>query len=219
MAFCKEKQIILCCFPPHTTHILQPLDVSFFPPLKQRWKNLIRSWQIENKGADIQKHNVPAFSSKLINEENFDSVIKKACGICPFNADAVDYTKCVNIKESQNAQDTAYELDLQKSAQLKSHRQFIESKIDPDILQRFENARAAGIAWKAEDEYELLYDLWVKSVEDYTKSDNDQQSPSFLPLVSEDLSPSNTNGENFMEFEFPEFSEPNYSEGECHQTK
>ena len=30
--FCNEKKIILLCLPPHTTHMLQPLDMSVFGP-------------------------------------------------------------------------------------------------------------------------------------------------------------------------------------------
>lgn len=28
--FCKREKIVPACLPPHTTHVLQPLDVSFF---------------------------------------------------------------------------------------------------------------------------------------------------------------------------------------------
>ncbi|KAG5873276.1 hypothetical protein JTB14_010520 [Gonioctena quinquepunctata] len=99
----------------------------------------------------------------------------------------------LEIKESQNAQNISNEPESQKSAQVLSHRQFVESKIDADVLQRFKHAKAAGIAWEADDKYELLYDLWVKAIEDDTNADNDQQSPSCLPLASEDLNPSITN--------------------------
>lgn len=39
--FCRENGIILICLPPNTTHMLQPLDVAFFFPLKQAWKKFI----------------------------------------------------------------------------------------------------------------------------------------------------------------------------------
>ncbi|KAG5892065.1 hypothetical protein JTB14_022723 [Gonioctena quinquepunctata] len=122
--------------------------------------------------------------------------------------------KCVEIKDSQNAQNISNEPESQKSAQVLSHRQFVESKIDADVQQRFKHVKAAGIAWEADDKYELLYDLWVKAIEDDINADNDQQSPSCLPLH-----PPITNDDNVMEFEFPEFSEPNFDEGKYHQTK
>jgi hypothetical protein len=35
IAFCIDKSIDLVVLPPHTSHILQPLDISVFSPLKQ----------------------------------------------------------------------------------------------------------------------------------------------------------------------------------------
>ena len=37
--YAKEKDVILFCLPPHTTHESQPLDISVFKPLKQNWQN------------------------------------------------------------------------------------------------------------------------------------------------------------------------------------
>ena len=34
----RERGVHLVCFPPHMTHILQPLDVSVYHPLKQAWQ-------------------------------------------------------------------------------------------------------------------------------------------------------------------------------------
>jgi hypothetical protein len=44
--FCKENNIYTLCMPPHSSHLLQPLDVGCFSPLKRAYsrevKNLIR---------------------------------------------------------------------------------------------------------------------------------------------------------------------------------
>ena len=40
---CEESKIIALCMPPHASHILQPLDVGCFAPLKQAYKNEIKS--------------------------------------------------------------------------------------------------------------------------------------------------------------------------------
>lgn len=42
--FCLEQEILTLCMPPHSSHILQPLDVSCFGPLKKAYGH-----QIENK--------------------------------------------------------------------------------------------------------------------------------------------------------------------------
>ena len=35
--FCVESSIRLYCLPPHTTHLLQPLDVGLFGPLQHAY--------------------------------------------------------------------------------------------------------------------------------------------------------------------------------------
>jgi hypothetical protein len=45
--YCKDNKIITVCIPPHSSHILQPLDVGCFAPLKKVYgrqaENLIRN--------------------------------------------------------------------------------------------------------------------------------------------------------------------------------
>ena len=33
LSFCLEHNMLVLCLPPHSTHILQPLDVGLFSPL------------------------------------------------------------------------------------------------------------------------------------------------------------------------------------------
>lgn len=35
--YCKDKNTISICMPPHSSHILQPLDIGCFSPLKQAY--------------------------------------------------------------------------------------------------------------------------------------------------------------------------------------
>jgi hypothetical protein len=39
--FCRENAIICLCMPPHTSHLLQPLDVGVFGPLKRVYGKLV----------------------------------------------------------------------------------------------------------------------------------------------------------------------------------
>lgn len=38
--FCRDNKIILYCFPPHASHIMQPLDIAVYGPLKNHGQNL-----------------------------------------------------------------------------------------------------------------------------------------------------------------------------------
>ncbi|EFQ84978.1 hypothetical protein PTT_20237 [Pyrenophora teres f. teres 0-1] len=40
--YCTENKIITLCMPPHTSHLLQPLDVSCFSPLKRAYSHRIQ---------------------------------------------------------------------------------------------------------------------------------------------------------------------------------
>lgn len=37
----KENNIEIVCLPPHSTHILQPLDVAVFKPMKTEWRKIV----------------------------------------------------------------------------------------------------------------------------------------------------------------------------------
>ena len=43
MEFCDQNKIVPLCLPPHSTHLLQPLDVGVFGPLGKAYKQLVSS--------------------------------------------------------------------------------------------------------------------------------------------------------------------------------
>ena len=43
MEFCDQNKIVPLCLPPHSTHLLQPLDVGVFGPLSKAYKQLVSS--------------------------------------------------------------------------------------------------------------------------------------------------------------------------------
>ena len=56
----QDKGIVLYTFPPHTTHLLQPLDVGVFGPLKHVWSQILKEFKLETLAAKVDKR---AFSS------------------------------------------------------------------------------------------------------------------------------------------------------------
>ena len=55
LKFCKEKSIELVALFPNSPHIIQPLDVAFFHPLKDAYKKSIREYKVDNNTVNIKK--------------------------------------------------------------------------------------------------------------------------------------------------------------------
>ncbi|KAF2174999.1 CENP-B protein, partial [Zopfia rhizophila CBS 207.26] len=59
---CKEKNIITLCMPSHSSHLLQPLDVGCFRPLKQAYRRQIEDLMRNYIGHITKLEFLPAFS-------------------------------------------------------------------------------------------------------------------------------------------------------------
>lgn len=141
-----ENQITILKLPPHTSHLLQPLDLSVFKSLKTRWDAKLVEWQRKNVGVKIPK----CIFSKLIGEiwtdtkpEIIINGFVKA-GICPINRNVVpielfDPTALQRWKSSQ-AQKMADESLPSTSAQdnhqmpTSTTRMHNDYQITPDLL-------------------------------------------------------------------------------------
>ena len=51
--FARDNGIEMITLPPHCTHTMQPLDRSFFKPLKSAYNRAADSWMSQNKGRRI----------------------------------------------------------------------------------------------------------------------------------------------------------------------
>ena len=55
----RSKGVHLVCLPPHTTHLLQPLDVGVYGPVKKTWKMIIKQHNLETQAERIVKEDFP----------------------------------------------------------------------------------------------------------------------------------------------------------------
>lgn len=96
---CEESDIQLVLLPPHTSHALQPLDVSFFKPLATYYHQQATSWQHSNIGKGITKI---VFGGLLKHAWNLSASVGNASegfektGIYPFNPHAISPHKFVS---------------------------------------------------------------------------------------------------------------------------
>ena len=89
---CKQNNIQLCFLPAHTSHILQPLDLSCFGPEKRYYRAEIRKMATLNDAAQVQKlHFIQCYQkarAEGLSERNIRSSWK-AAGLVPWNPQKV----------------------------------------------------------------------------------------------------------------------------------
>jgi len=91
LEFCFENNIILCRLPSHTSHKLQPCDVSVFAPLKAHYRDQVD--RLERGGVNtIGKEHFTSLYSPARKAAFTSKNIKAgfaACGLFPLNPDRV----------------------------------------------------------------------------------------------------------------------------------
>lgn len=94
LAACEKYDIAFICLPSNATHLMQPLDVAFYAPLKKYWRQILTDWK-KNEGrklSTLSKDVFPQLLKKLHNRltedgkgsQNLISGFRKA-GLYPFD--------------------------------------------------------------------------------------------------------------------------------------
>lgn len=117
ITYAKEHGIVLFCFPPHCTHRVQPLDVSFYAPLRSFYNQELSSWLKNHPGRTVTHFQVAEILNlaymKAATIKNATSGFSST-GISPFNANIfpdwmfspADVTDIPYEGDNQNEQNT-----------------------------------------------------------------------------------------------------------------
>ena len=65
--FCISHQIELIALFPNATHIIQPMDVALFRPLKLNWRKVVLEWRMEHNGVSVDKINFATVLKRAID--------------------------------------------------------------------------------------------------------------------------------------------------------
>ena len=108
-----KNKIHLLRSPSHTTHLLQPLDVGVYGPIRTAWVQILVEFSYSHIGKALTKEGFPALLKQiLLRGFTGSNVIAgfKATGIVPFNS------SCITVKSykatsalSYGRTDTAHE--------------------------------------------------------------------------------------------------------------
>ncbi|KYN12208.1 hypothetical protein ALC57_15605 [Trachymyrmex cornetzi] len=157
--FCRQHEIELIALYPNATHILQPLDVAVFHPLKMVWKKTVNNWRLENNGERLKKDMFAPLFKKTLDSIDLTSMAKngfQTCGLYPFTPNAVDFNILNKQKKSKNLINT----EPNQTDSLKQFISFFERQLSEEMLQTFKAAEIG--VWNGEIKNEGLFQHWLK---------------------------------------------------------
>ena len=99
--------VIMICIPPHTSHKLQPLDRTFFGPLKSAYNSECDKWMVNHPGGRISFYEIGGlFASAYTRVASIDKAISgfRCTGCWPYNPDVftdVDFAPSLVTEEDE----------------------------------------------------------------------------------------------------------------------
>ena len=162
-----KEGIVIFCLPPNTTHAAQPLDVSFFKPLKTFWSLACHSFLADHPNAVVTKLQF----SGLFNEARTkackpSSVIAgfKKTGICPLDPNAIKiipaFGEVSHLQGGNGQQDplkstSSHQTDLENSSMdtLSSSNDCLSSQLSKEQLELFKRRYENGYDVYEEEDY------------------------------------------------------------------
>lgn len=167
--FCSKNQIILISLFPNSTHILQPLDVAVFRPLKLEWKKAVTNWRIENNGVKFKKEDFAPLLKKVIDgfRSQMPSILAngfRACGLFPLQPNSIKFEKFFNTrnKPNENATNNADKTLEFNVSDTRKFLKFFESRIQ-DKIELFQ---LSAQEWEGPSEDKSLFLFWKSLKED-----------------------------------------------------
>lgn len=90
---CKRNNIRFVCLPPNATHLIQPLDVGVFGPLKTAWRAVLTDYKVKHpREKSIIKSAFPGLLNEMVKRAEPERLMEAAfrkCGLFPINKDEV----------------------------------------------------------------------------------------------------------------------------------
>ena len=89
--YCLVRKILTLCMPAHSSHVLQPLDVVCFSPLKLKYSQRVRGLASRRVFHINKEGFLPAFKDAFFDAFTYESCKKafEAAGLVPINAQRV----------------------------------------------------------------------------------------------------------------------------------
>lgn len=180
---CKELGIELIALYPNTTRITQPADVSVFGPIKKMYRKAVRKFQAENVGEVVTKLNIAIILKTVVDDIKPENIINgfRACGLCPFDENAIDYSKCLAAKKTEEITDEASNVENK----LMSLKDF-ENIVGTEMIEKMKVLQSRGATLNSTSP--TLYKVWC-----FFQSDLLQENSTNIKIQTADNTTTNVN--------------------------
>lgn len=167
--FCRERKIEIITLYPHSTHIIQPLDIAYFHPLKDIYKKkAVPAWKNANNDRRIKKEDFPRVLEMAVNlfENEKNAIVNgfRAAGLSPFNPDAVDYNALLKGQNKKDKQVESVQHEKNEPVEQKQMQKNLlihfESQIPEELLNHFKIC-AVDKTWTGSTENLGLFNYWL----------------------------------------------------------
>ncbi|XP_015123368.1 uncharacterized protein LOC107045568 [Diachasma alloeum] len=167
---CKKKGIILVALYPHSSHIIQPINIGVFCQLSDVWKGIVDQWREEHEGNHLRRENFASLLQKAIRALDVEKLLTDAfrsTGLYPFSMDAVDFRK--NSVDSSSIKPDF--MDVQGTVHVPEYLAVLEECIGDELLEEFR--AVVGDEWTGLEKHTSLFSVWQKMtrmrlLEDFT---------------------------------------------------
>lgn len=91
--FCRNNHITFLTLPPHSSHVIQPLDKGFFAPMKAAYASEAEKWLVQHPGEVIRLTDVAGIFKEAYTATARVKLAEKAfevTGIEPYNPDVIN---------------------------------------------------------------------------------------------------------------------------------
>ena len=163
--FCVAYEIELISLFPNATHIMQPMDVAVFRSLKDAWKTTVTTYRFKNDGLSVKKCDFTIVLKAAIDSLNAEVCLRSGfacCGLSPFSANAINYSKLLKNNQVTLAKNTSQDQTVTEKNKHKQLLQYIESSTNLDTIKLFKIAENRDEEWYGEEKYKELFALWQK---------------------------------------------------------
>lgn len=106
--FCRKNWINLLSLPPHSSHRMQPLDLTFYGPLKNAYNKECESYMMNHPGRGITAFEIVGLFTKAFNRTaNIEKAASgfRAAGIYPFDSER--FNELIAVSTQSQAEETA----------------------------------------------------------------------------------------------------------------